>query len=69
MSTKQPQSARPPAATTIDGAAEYLHVNHKTLRKMIAEGTLPATRIGRLYRVRYADLDAFLTPAPPSRRR
>lgn len=46
-------------------AAIYLDVAPKTIRKLIADGKLPAYRIGqRVLKVKIADLDAVLTPIP-----
>ncbi len=52
--------------TTIAGAAEILGVSIDTIRRRIADGTLPAERIGpRLIRIRVADLDALGRPIGP----
>ena len=46
-------------------ATEYLGVTDRTLRRYVAEGKLPAYRLGkRLLRFRQADLDALLRPVP-----
>jgi excisionase family DNA binding protein len=34
-------------------------VNHKTVRRLIASGALPALRVGRVLRIRPRDLDAL----------
>jgi excisionase family DNA binding protein len=58
-----------PAATSIAGAAELLGVSEQTIRRRIADGTLPAERIGpRLIRIRIADLDALGRPIGPGAR-
>jgi excisionase family DNA binding protein len=50
---------------SINQAAEYAAVSTKTLRRRIADGTIPAVRLGpRAIRVRPADLDAALRPIP-----
>ncbi len=38
----------------------YLRVNARTVYRLIHEGNLPAVRIGRQWRVRRGDLDAWL---------
>jgi excisionase family DNA binding protein len=49
----------------ITEAAIYLDVAPKTIRKLIADGKLPAYRLGRrVLKVRLADLDGVLTPIP-----
>lgn len=46
-------------------ACEHLGVTDRTLRTYIAEGRLPAYRLGpRLVRIDAADLDALLRPVP-----
>ncbi len=46
-------------------AAIYLDVAPKTIRKLIADGKLPAYRLGqRVLKVKLADLDGVLTPIP-----
>jgi excisionase family DNA binding protein len=47
----------------IPEAATYLGVDHKTIRRLITSGKLPAGRLGnRVIKIRIADLDAVLTP-------
>ena len=41
-------------------AATLLHVATMTVRRWINEGQLPAYRIGKLYKVRKADVVAFI---------
>ena len=41
-------------------ASEWLGVVPRTLYRMIDEGQIPAYRMGRVLRLREADLDAFL---------
>jgi excisionase family DNA binding protein len=45
---------------TVEQVAEYLQLNKMTVYKYIREGKLPASRIGKSYRVRRTDLDVFL---------
>lgn len=47
---------------TIQAAAELLAVNPKTIRRRIADGSLPAQRLGTLVRVEEADVRALLSP-------
>ncbi len=55
---------------TINEIARHLKLNHQTIRNWIAQGRLPAIRIGRRIRIRRADLDVILaqgttTPITP----
>jgi excisionase family DNA binding protein len=51
---------------TVDDAAQLLQLHPKTVLRFIRNGRLPATRVGKAYRIRRADLDAFagLPPRP-----
>jgi excisionase family DNA binding protein len=50
---------------SINQAAEYAAVSTKTVRRRIADGTIPAVRLGpRAIRVRLQDIDAALRPIP-----
>lgn len=49
---------------TVDFAAERLKLHPKTVLRFIREGRLPARRIGKAYRIRRADLDAFAGVPP-----
>jgi excisionase family DNA binding protein len=40
--------------------ADQLRVSTMTIYRLIRSGELPAVRVGRNYRVREADLDAYL---------
>ena len=44
-------------------AAEYLGISPRTLYRLIDQGRIPAYEIGRVYRLKVADLDAFLESA------
>ena len=44
---------------TVEEAAERLGVEYKTVYRLVRSGELPAGKIGRLYRIREEDLDAF----------
>lgn len=41
-------------------AADYLHINVRTVRNFIRDGRLRAARVGRAYRIRRAWLDEFV---------
>lgn len=47
-------------AWSVDEAAAALGLHPKTVRDLIAQGELPASRIGRRVLVRASDLDAML---------
>lgn len=50
---------------TIEAAAGYLNVSTRTIRRYIAQGKLPAYRVGgTLVRVDQADLDALVRQIP-----
>jgi excisionase family DNA binding protein len=50
---------------TIADAAEYLGTCTRTVRRRIADGSLPARRLGaQAIRVNIADVDALLRPIP-----
>jgi len=40
-------------------AAQYLGVEYKTVYRLVKAGDLPAGKIGGVYRIRHADLDAY----------
>lgn len=45
--------------------AEYLGLTERSVRRYIAEGELPAYRLGpREIRIKWADVDRLLTPVP-----
>lgn len=51
--------------TTIVGAADYYAVSTKTIRRWIAEGRLPAYRVGNsAIRIKLSDLDLAIRPIP-----
>lgn len=45
---------------TVAEVADILRVSNMTIYRLIRSGTLPALRIGKNYRVRRSDLDAYL---------
>jgi excisionase family DNA binding protein len=47
------------ALVTVEQAAEELNLHPKTVLRYIRDGRLPATRIGKAYRITRAKLDAF----------
>jgi excisionase family DNA binding protein len=49
-----------PMAVDIKGAAQALSVSDDTVRREIDRGKLRAVRIGRVWRVRVAELEAYL---------
>lgn len=46
---------------TTDQVLEYLNVNLKTVYRLLKAGKLPGVRVGRQWRFKKRDLDAFLT--------
>jgi len=46
---------------SVDQAAKVARLHHSTVREWIKDGSLKAFRVGRVYRVRRADLDERLT--------
>jgi excisionase family DNA binding protein len=53
-------SQRAGQVMTVDQLADYLQLNRLTVYRYIREGKIPAVKIGKLYRVLKADVDAFL---------
>ncbi|EKQ57982.1 MULTISPECIES: helix-turn-helix domain-containing protein [unclassified Clostridium] len=45
---------------TIDKIAEILGMHHKTIRKFITEGKLPASKVGKQWRISGHDLSLFM---------
>jgi excisionase family DNA binding protein len=45
---------------SIEEVAEILGLEYKTIYRLIRSGSLPAARVGRVYRVYRADLEAYL---------
>lgn len=50
---------------TVADIAARLHVNRITVRRWIKAGTLPATKVGKEYRVHVADVIKLVTPGAP----
>ena len=45
---------------TAEEVLEYLQVNLRTVYRLIKAGKIPAVRVGRLWRFRKKDIDAWL---------
>jgi len=45
---------------TVEQVAAYLQLNKLTVYRYIREGRIPAARLGKAYRIRKSDVDAFL---------
>ncbi|BBX91359.1 helix-turn-helix domain-containing protein [Mycolicibacterium boenickei] len=53
------------ALITINEAAAFLRVHHRTIRKYIADGDLPAYHLGaKAVRLRRSDVEDLLTRVP-----
>ena len=50
---------------TTDDVLEYLHVNLRTVYRLIKAGRIPAIRVGRQWRFRKRDIDAWLETQRP----
>ena len=48
------------AFLTTDEVLDYLHVNLRTVYRLIKAGKIPAVRVGRQWRFRKTDIDAWL---------
>lgn len=46
---------------TTDEVLDYLHVNLRTIYRLIKAGRIPAVRVGRQWRFRKRDIDAWLS--------
>ena len=49
-----------PTLLSVEATALHLSVSTKTVRRLIARGSLPCCRVGRLVRIRAADLERFV---------
>jgi len=56
--TQSPQGTS--AYVTVGEVARQLRVSNMTVYRLISAGELPALRIGRSYRLRTEDVDAYL---------
>jgi excisionase family DNA binding protein len=52
----------------VEGAAEVLLVKPKTVREWLRTGKLGGVKMGRLWRVRESDLEAFLAGGTAGRK-
>ncbi len=59
----EPEYLSPKEAATLVG------VSVQTIRRRIADGTLPARKFGQLWKIRRTDLEAALAAEPPVRGR
>src|SRR5262245_47758342 len=50
---------------TTEEVLEYLQVNLRTVYRLIKAGKIPAVRVGRQWRFRKRDIDAWLEPQRP----
>jgi excisionase family DNA binding protein len=46
---------------TVDEVADYLRIKSTTVRDLIKRGELPAARVGRVYRIKRADVEKLLS--------
>ena len=58
--------ARSDDIVTVAEIAEILRLNQQTVRNWIDDGLLPAIRVGRRVRIRWADVEAMMKPAGPA---
>lgn len=67
------KSLQPGQVMTVDQVAAYLQLNRLTVYRYVREGKIPASKIGKLYRILRADIDLFLEAqkvgGPAARRR
>lgn len=56
-----PHMAPLPTLLSVEATAQQLSVCTKTVRRLIERGVLPCCRVGRLVRIRSADLEQFVT--------
>ena len=45
---------------SVEEVADLLGVNYQLIYRQVREGKLPALRVGRIYRIKKADLEAYL---------
>ncbi len=58
--TSTPHMAPLPTLLSVEATALQLSVCTKTVRRLIERGALPSCRVGRLVRIRSADLATFV---------
>lgn len=66
MAAVQPSIERP-HWLSIAGAAAWVSVSVKTIRRRIASGELRAYRCGKTIRVKTDDLEAMMRPVPSAK--
>jgi excisionase family DNA binding protein len=55
-----PPTTRSAPDMTIQDSATYMNVSTNHVRNLVAEGVLPAYRVGKLIRLRRSEIDAAL---------
>ena len=56
VASAAPRETALPTLLSVEATALHLSVSTKTVRRLIARGALPCCRVGRLVRIRSADL-------------
>ena len=51
---------------TLEEVADLLGVNYQLIYRLVRSGELPAVRLGRIYRIERADLEAYLARSKTS---
>ena len=54
---------------TIEEVAEILRVNKRTVYRLAVKGEIPAIRIGKSWRINFAELEEFLKKETENERR
>ena len=54
-----------PDLMTLEEIAEYLRVSEKTVYRLVNEGSIPVSKVGRLYRFNKTLVDKWLQEKPP----
>lgn len=57
---KTPAATEPGPVMTVAQVAAYLQLNRLTVYRYVREGSIPAARIGKVYRIFREDVDRFL---------
>ena len=52
-----------PDVISINDVCQMLHISKRTVYSLIQTGQLPAKKIGRIYRIRKADVTHFMVSA------
>ena len=52
---------------TCEEAAAHLRLHVRTVGRLLTQGTLPGVKVGRQWRLRRADLEAYLAGGPSAR--